>query len=86
MMFRNALPALALAGSLLATTASAQIGSIFCAGQPNSTGTTLRWAVLLMGRNSVSPCTTPSTTVRQQASTKVGSVGAVNAAGLLAEP
>ncbi len=39
MMFRNALPALALAGSLLATTASAQIGSIFCAGQPNSTGT-----------------------------------------------
>lgn len=38
MMFRNALPAFALSGSLLATTASAQIGSIFCAGQPNSTG------------------------------------------------
>ncbi|MEC7233420.1 MAG: hypothetical protein VX015_03095 [Planctomycetota bacterium] len=38
MNLRNALPAFALAGSLLATSASAQIGTIFCAGQPNSTG------------------------------------------------
>ena len=37
--------------------------------QPSSTGTTLRWAVLLMGRNSVRPCTTPSTRARQQATT-----------------
>ena len=29
--------------------------------QPNTTGTTLRWAVLLIGRNSVSPWTIPST-------------------------
>ena len=29
--------------------------------QPSNTGTTFRWAVLLIGRNSVSPCTTPST-------------------------
>ena len=28
---------------------------------PSNTGTTFRWAVLLMGRNSVRPCTTPST-------------------------
>ena len=38
MNLRNALPAFALAGSLLGSTASAQIGTIFCAGQPNSTG------------------------------------------------
>lgn len=38
MNLRNALPAFALAGSLLGTTASAQIGTIFCQGQPNSTG------------------------------------------------
>jgi hypothetical protein len=29
--------------------------------QPNTTGTTLRWAELLIGRNSVSPWTTPRT-------------------------
>ena len=29
--------------------------------QPNRTGTTLRWAVLLIGKNSVSPWTIPST-------------------------
>ena len=29
--------------------------------QPSNTGTTLRWAVLLIGRNSVSPWTNPST-------------------------
>ena len=38
--------------------------------QPSKTGTTLRWAVLLIGKNSVSPCKTPNTRDRKQASQK----------------
>ena len=38
MNLRNSFPAFALAGSLLATSASAQIGTIYCQGQSNSTG------------------------------------------------
>ena len=41
--------------------------------QPARAGTTFRWAVLLMGKNSVSPCTTPNTTFRQMASKSPGS-------------
>lgn len=38
MTFRRTLSALALAGSVLGSTASAQIGTIFCPGNVNSTG------------------------------------------------